>query len=145
MKVCSKCKEEKPFDAFARNRTKPDGYQNQCRACKSVTQRNWYLTHMEEHKKKCAVVRKAHRIKVRQFLWDYLLEHPCVDCGESDPVVLEFDHVRGTKDSILSKMLHYSLTRVKEEILKCEVRCANCHRRKTQRDQAWYESINTGP
>jgi hypothetical protein len=63
----------------------------------------------------------------------FLREHPCVDCGEADPIVLDFDHVRGTKRMKISRMLSgtYSLKAIFEEIEKCEVRCANCHRRIT--------------
>tara|TARA_R100001015_G_scaffold16792_1_gene8755 strand:- start:320 stop:682 length:363 start_codon:yes stop_codon:yes gene_type:complete len=56
--------------------------------------------------------------------------YSCVDCGESNPLVLEFDHVRGEKKSNVSDMGNqsYSLKTIQEEIDKCEVRCANCHR-----------------
>lgn len=57
-----------------------------------------------------------------------------MDCGERDPVVLEFDHCDSSqKFKIVSKMLsgHYSWQSVQREISKCGVRCANCHRRKT--------------
>lgn len=66
-------------------------------------------------------------------VYQYLTEHPCVDCGEADPIVLEFDHVRGEKRHGVKRMLAgtYSLKAVMEEIAKCEVRCANCHRRIT--------------
>jgi hypothetical protein len=66
-------------------------------------------------------------------VYDYLAKHPCVDCGESDPVVLDFDHVRGQKFMNVKRMLSgtYSLKRIFEEIEKCDVRCANCHRRAT--------------
>ncbi len=71
----------------------------------------------------------------RNVLWvkEYLAVHPCVDCGENDPVVLEFDHVTGEKLSEVSSLAQTasSLDRIKREIAKCEVRCANCHRRKT--------------
>ncbi len=30
--------------------------------------------------------------RVREWLLDYLAQHPCVDCGISDVRVLEFDH-----------------------------------------------------
>ncbi len=77
---------------------------------------------------------KRHRLKVRAQLFEYLSNNPCVDCGEKDPIVLEFDH-RDTKQKfkIIAKMLsgHYAWSSVLKEVNKCDVRCANCHRRKT--------------
>ena len=62
----------------------------------------------------------------------YLSEHPCVDCGEVDSVVLDFDHVRGKKFKNIAEMANsYPWLSVLKEIEKCVVRCANCHRRKT--------------
>lgn len=57
----------------------------------------------------------------------------CVDCGEENPVVLDFDHVRGEKRGNISDMARwsYSVETIKKEIRKCEIRCANCHRKKT--------------
>jgi len=57
----------------------------------------------------------------------------CVDCGESEPIVLEFDHVRGEKYKNVSDMVNqsYSIETIKDEIRKCDIRCANCHRKKT--------------
>ncbi|MEQ1844121.1 MAG: hypothetical protein ABL983_00920 [Nitrospira sp.] len=77
---------------------------------------------------------KTRKIKVRQFLWDYLLVHPCIDCGENNPVVLEFDHVRDIKKFAIAYAPSYTLQTVEMEIAKCDVRCANCHRKKTFRD-----------
>jgi len=63
--------------------------------------------------------------------------HPCVDCGECDPIVLQFDHTRGKKFNIGDAgRKGLSLPVVLREISKCEVRCANCHQRKTARDFA---------
>lgn len=75
---------------------------------------------------------KARR-KKRRAVYEYLLTHPCVDCGEADIRVLEFDHVRGTKTMAIREMLSRTapLARIFEEIAKCDVRCANCHRRAT--------------
>ena len=70
---------------------------------------------------------------------DYLAEHPCVDCGESDSRVLQFDHVRGKKSMALSRMwtTGYALERCKKEVEKCDVRCANCHAIRTSKQQQW--------
>jgi hypothetical protein len=56
-------------------------------------------------------------------------------------MVLEFDHVRGVKVRNISEMVRgkFSWRRILEEIEKCEVRCANCHRRKTARDFKWFK------
>ena len=74
--------------------------------------------------------------RIRGVVQEYLETHPCVDCGESDPVVLEFDHVRGEKvmDIAGMKARAASLFTIDNEIAKCDVRCANCHRRKTAQE-----------
>lgn len=69
-----------------------------------------------------------------------LLAHPCVDCGETDPVVLEFDHRSDKSDNIGSMLRHGTSTETMErEIAKCDVRCANCHRRKTAKQFGWWK------
>ena len=57
------------------------------------------------------------------------------DCGVDDPVVLTFDHVRGTKRATVSDMVKQSLglKTIFDEIAKCEVRCFNCHMIKDSR------------
>lgn len=62
------------------------------------------------------------------------MEHPCMDCGEADPIVLEFDHKADSiKVESVTQMVmnNASWERITAEIEKCEVRCANCHRRRT--------------
>ena len=87
---------------------------------------------------------RAHTIRmrsiVREWLLAFLLENPCVDCGEADPIVLEFDHRPGVDKAFnlgVAVQRNYSLARVKAEVAKCDVRCANCHRRVTY-DRAGY-------
>jgi len=82
---------------------------------------------------------KVNKLAKRQYVTDYLLTHPCIDCGEPDIIVLEFDHVRGEKKKNISNLImqSYSLETLIEEIKKCEVRCANCHRRVTHKRHNW--------
>lgn len=67
----------------------------------------------------------------------YLEEHPCVDCQVDDAVVLEFDHIpsRGPKKYNVGRMVQEGrpLDVLIAEMEKCEVVCANCHKRRTQR------------
>ena len=69
------------------------------------------------------------RNKAREFIAAYFATHPCVDCEESDPIVLTFDHVRGEKSNNIANMVSagQSLESIMAEIEKCEVRCFNCH------------------
>ena len=66
----------------------------------------------------------------RMYVDKYLSENPCVDCGYSDLRALEFYHTRQNKlfEISLGILSGVSLPVLIEEIQKCEVRCANCHR-----------------
>lgn len=95
----------------------------------------WYNPCMPyKDRKDLYEAQKRHRVKVRAKLLEHLSGKACKDCGERDPVVLDFDH-RNSEDKFkgIAKMLsgHYSWLSVLKEIAKCDIRCANCHRRKT--------------
>lgn len=66
----------------------------------------------------------------KKYVQDYLSTHYCVDCGEMNPIVLEFDHVRDVKLANVSELTAVggSLKKLQEEMDKCDIRCANCHR-----------------
>jgi 5-methylcytosine-specific restriction endonuclease McrA len=68
-----------------------------------------------------------------RLLLEYLAEHPCTDCGEDDPVTLEFDHLEDKVFDISRGLRERPWKAVQDEIDKCEVVCANCHRRRTAR------------
>lgn len=57
------------------------------------------------------------------------MTHPCVDCGNSDPDALTFDHIRGVKKTTIANMVNlgYSIESIQAKIDKCEVRCWTCH------------------
>lgn len=117
MKKCSECDVEKSLDCFSVNSSGLHGRYSICKDC-----------------------RRERRRRNLDYVHKYLLDHPCVDCGESDPIVLDFDHVRGEKKENVSKRVRVSLEAVILEIAKCEVRCANCHRRKTARQFGYYRA-----
>ena len=106
--------------------------------CKECS-REYIKEHYKKNTSYYIAKAKVRKQKVRQehfsYIESYLERHPCVDCGETDILVLEFDH-RDRKDkcydiSVLT-MKGVKLQRVIDEIAKCDVRCSNCHRRRTQ-------------
>lgn len=77
--------------------------------------------------------------KARRIVYNYLLSHPCVDCGNKDPIVLTFDHLRDKEFEICNGVRKgFSIKRILNEMQKCEVRCANCHTLKSAKDYNWY-------
>ena len=129
MKLCSKCGETKPFADFYKSNTKPTGYQSQCKVCGSTTSREHYNKSSPDWKKdkvaKTAEMRKINRA----YLSEVKKLNPCT-CGESTGVCLDFHHVSGTKEFAVSRGANnVSITKLREELIKCVVLCANCHRK----------------
>lgn len=104
------------------------------------TTKEWYANNKEKHKASVYAYRDANRERIREAdrarsakLKAQLLEYKggaCVDCGNNDPRVLEFDHVpeRGPKLFTISTALHsHKQERVIAELDKCDLVCANCH------------------
>jgi hypothetical protein len=141
IKKCTSCKIEKSLEQFSKKYK--DRFQSKCKECTKIYLKNHYLKNKEYYIDKAQQHNKRYRKNGRQFVWDYLKEHPCVDCGEKDPIVLEFDHFRD-KEYDISSMVHKSISikKIKSEIDKCEIRCANCHRRKTAKQLNWHNQIN---
>lgn len=97
-------------------------------------QKNYMKKHYQENKQYYKDKALARNKKVRQELMAFVNRYKmlvgCVDCGyKQHPVALQLDHVRGEKIQAISTMISRCCSKqlIKEEIRKCEVRCANCH------------------
>lgn len=82
------------------------------------------------------------RVEKKAWVDAYKAEHPCVKCGEADPVCLDFHHIDPTQKKFLIALAvaRASLKRIQEEIAKCEILCANCHRKLHAAERAAKES-----
>jgi hypothetical protein len=136
-KTCVTCQMSKPLTQFNRRASAVDGRQARCRDCC----KRWYVEHRDAHRVAVAARKVRVRQDYRERIAAYLLEHPCVDCGEADIRVLDFDHRPGVEkiEAIAVLVMRQApLQRVLAEIEKCDVRCANCHRRRTaERGSYW--------
>jgi hypothetical protein len=142
MKVCSVCKLNKPLEAFAKKRTKKNGevvLQYHCRECQKLHSAKNYKKHQRKYINEAIKRKTVQREIILAYLLDYFSKHPCVDCGQTNPIVLEFDHVYGKKFDSVSSMIRrgFTLDEIVKEVNKCEVRCANCHRIVTAQRGNW--------
>ena len=101
--------------------------------------RRHYAKHRQRVIDKAKGYSKAARDRTRALIKTHLEANPCIDCGETDIIVLEFDHIGNDKEFNISDAtrIGYGVKKLKAEIAKCEVRCANCHRKKTYERGGW--------
>ena len=125
---CSRLREERLFNRYG------DGRQWWCRDCF----RRYYEAERARHRERNNALKSARVREAQAFVLDYLATRSCVDCGEDDPVVLEFDHL-GTKRSEVSTLVHRGvlLPVLSAEIARCDIVCAGCHRRRTAARGGW--------
>jgi len=137
-KICSKCGTEKPVDDFSFKNKAVNRRDAACKSCKREYVKSHYQANKETYKKRAAAFSKKVYEENSAKIANYLQSHSCVDCGETDIVVLQFDHLGDKKDSI-SNMVRsgFSWATIETEISKCEVRCSNCHIRKTAKTFGW--------
>lgn len=87
--------------------------------------------------------RKAERrVELRARMLEFMAGKSCIVCGESDPVVLQFNHIDPKqKRANVATMLTsggYKWDTIMSEINKCNIMCANCHMRHTAKQFSWY-------
>ncbi len=132
-KICTKCNCEKDLLLFSARKRSKDGRSSWCRACFKTNWEKQYYEHHDRYRNSHNESREKLREQNARKVFEYLTNHPCINCGESDPIVLEFDH-RNRNDKIESVSIlirNSSWERIELEIQKCDVLCANCHRRKS--------------
>lgn len=140
LKVCPKCKQELDESEF-NWKIKDVRRAVHCKNCARRYIREHYAQNQRYYIEKAKVRRLRLKEIALAYIIRYLQIHHCVDCGEEDIVVLEFDHKeRKDKKVDISRMVHSGteLHKIVEEMIKCEVRCANCHIRKTHKEnRSW--------
>lgn len=136
LKQCSKCKESKPNSIEFYGKRPPshlktpstDPYLPECKPCRNQRVGRY----VKANRDKVNLIEQ--RTKARRREWINSLKYsPCADCGiQYPPYVMDFDHLpEYNKGFAISEALgskKISKARVLEEINKCQLVCANCHR-----------------
>lgn len=135
-KTCFKCKRELLSEMFSKNSRRKDGLQTHCKDCQLEYKRSHYERNKDDYLKKSYARKKAYR---EEFL-DFLKTQKCKDCGNDDYRVFEFDHLYDKKFDISRKIGGQTLSSLMEEIEKCDIVCANCHRIRTCIRGNWYRN-----
>jgi hypothetical protein len=128
---CSRCGKSKPVEEFSWRRQARRQRDSFCRPCRSEYGKEHYASNRQRYIAKARSQKQRLMLERTRYLIRFFEAHPCVDCGEEDPIVLEFDHVRDKSFAIGPGLAARSWQSILNEMEKCEVVCANCHRRRT--------------
>jgi hypothetical protein len=128
---CGRCSQSKPIAEFAWHRKAKGQRDNYCRPCRAAYKQEHYAAHRQRYVANASRRKRALIAERTAFLIEFFRERPCVDCDETDPLVLEFDHIGQKNFSISVGIRGHKWQSVLDEIERCEVVCANCHRRRT--------------
>jgi len=111
MRECNQCHKKKPKSAFYTSKVEGTEYiRGECKIC---------------HKKND----KQRRKNIKKWFRNYRQKFKCERCGFEDHRALQFHHTDNNKvEDVATMVAHgYSRSKIKKEIEKCEVLCANCH------------------
>ena len=139
MKVCSNCHRAKELsDFYLRHKGNRAGeYYSHCKVCQRIRGKAYYHNNHGVQLGRAVERNRKNRKSQRDFV-NSLKNQPCVDCGKKyPPYVMDFDHrdknlKRGNIGSLVSQA-YFNKKKLLEEISKCDLVCANCHRIRTHK------------
>lgn len=129
---CSACHHWRPLTAFHVKNRATGRRQDKCTTCKAAYNRAWYERNRARHLAAVHLIRAASYAR-NSAMVSAAKDRPCADCGRRfPPCAMDFDHVRGQKSANIGELKSgVARQRLLDEMAKCEVVCANCHRIRT--------------
>jgi len=127
MKKCTKCDSDKPLTEFYKAVRMKDGYQSSCKSCADVSTKG----SRAKNPKKYHNMRYSYAKQRQAYITSLKMQSGCVCCGEDELCCLDFHHLDPTqkKFNISSAATKCGWGVLLEEIQKCVIVCANCHRK----------------
>lgn len=130
LKRCSGCGLMKPLSDFNFKQRSRDRRQDRCRPCDGARRREWYRRPGNKART-LGYVRKQKK-RLRAWFANLKLSLACEKCGEDHPAALDLHHRDPSQKDLAISAMHgsgVSQARILEEMKKCSVLCANCHRK----------------
>lgn len=127
-KICCTCKKEKNVTEYSFKNKNNGILQCSCKECCKETRKLNY----ENNKKVTFDRNNRKRTNIRKWFEEYKKTLKCSRCPENHPACLDFHHIDNTtKEHTISLMIGgtFSIDTIKKEMAKCDVLCANCHRK----------------
>jgi hypothetical protein len=125
MRNCTVCGETKELAVFGfRNKTTGRRHRS-CKICKAAYSRQHYTANRAVYIARNHKLARARTRELQERVAEYLSKRSCVDCGEADPRVMDFDHVDpATKRNTIHALVHQALSwaALQAEIERCRVR-----------------------
>ena len=124
--VCHLVKDDDQFSRKSKGRT-----QSHCKLCQNVYSKAHYRRNRQAYYTRNKIYRQASTFA--KTIGQHKATHPCTDCGVCyPPYVMDYDHVLGDKRGNVSSLVGSGRSaQARNEILKCELVCSNCHRIRT--------------
>lgn len=97
-----------------------------------------------KHPGRSAEISRKAAAKKRRWVMEHKASRGCGVCGETDPVVLELHHLDPADKThnsgwrAATNWIRLTWELLELEVSKCDVLCANCHRRETAKERGWY-------
>jgi hypothetical protein len=94
--------------------------------------RESWRRYYNRNKKRLSNIGQKRKKKIREWLRNYKKSLKCQRCPETHPACLEFHHKdTDKKEQEINNMVKNgcSISKIKEEIAKCDVLCSNCHKK----------------
>lgn len=142
-----KCGIDKELSDFYVKDSKTGRLHTSCKACYKEHRKTYaevhYKKYGDQYRARAKIRRQRFKAQFRAKMLDYLSDKSCLFCGESDIRVLEFDHIDPSQKLFsISRAIRdgYSWQQTIDEIKKCRILCANCHKKRTAKQFNWYKA-----
>jgi len=143
-KWCSICNTDKPISEFSKNPSKKGGHNHSCKSCSRSYFKEYYKKNTAKVKARNNIQDTLYKQRIHKIVIESFADG-CGVCGETDIRVLEFAHKnKKEKEFSIGTAVgqQLSIVRIKEEIGKCKILCANCHRKETHEEtNSWKHKL----